>query len=139
MLDFKDTYQAKPRRSSERNFGLVFAAFFLFVALFPLLRAEELRIWATLLSGGFFTVAFAAPKLLAPANYLWTKFGELLHKIVSPISLGIVFYLTVWPTGIVLRILRKDPLRLRLDPSAESYWIDRNPPGPPAQSLNEQF
>ena len=67
------------------------------------------------------------------------KFGELLHRIVSPIALGIVFYLAVLPTGLLLRLFGKDPLRLKIDRGAASYWIKREPPGPTAESLNNQF
>jgi hypothetical protein len=67
------------------------------------------------------------------------KFGEMLHRIVSPLALGIVFYFTVLPTGLLLRLFSNDPLRLRFDPTAKSYWIKREPPGPAAESLKNQF
>lgn len=127
------------RGASDRSFGLVFAAVFLIIALYPFFSGGALRLWSLAISGVFGILALFIPKVLAPANRVWTKFGELLHRIVSPVALGIVFYLTVLPTGIILRLLGKDPLRLRMDPTAESYWIKRDPPGPASESLNNQF
>jgi hypothetical protein len=127
------------RGASDRSFGLVFAAVFLIIALYPFFSGGALRLWSLAISGVFGILALFIPKVLAPANWVWTKFGELLHRIVSPVALGIVFYLTVLPTGIILRLLGKDPLRLRMDPTAESYWIKRDPPGPASESLNNQF
>ena len=125
--------------SSDRSFGFVFAAVFLIVALYPLLHAAGIRIWAVAVSGAFLLLAALAPQVLAPANRLWKKFGMLLHNIVSPIALGILFFLVVPPTGLLMRLFGKDPLRLRFDPAADSYWIKRDPPGPAADSLNNQF
>lgn len=90
-------------------------------------------------AGAFLLLAMLIPQVLAPANRLWTKFGLLLHNIVSPIALGILFFLVVTPTGLLMRLFGKDPLRLRFDPAASSYWIKRDPPGPAADSLKNQF
>ena len=125
--------------SSDRSFGFVFAAVFLIVALYPLLHAAGIRIWAVVISGLFLLLAALVPQVLAPANRLWTKFGLLLHNIVSPLALGILFFLVVTPTGLLMRLFGKDPLRLRFDPAADSYWIKRDPPGPAADSLKNQF
>ena len=83
--------------------------------------------------------AILKPELLAGPNRLWIKLGLLLGKIVSPIALGIVFYCVVAPIGTLVRLTGKDPLRLKLDPRADSYWIPRKPPGPPPDSMNNQF
>ncbi|HQR50033.1 MAG TPA: SxtJ family membrane protein, partial [Methylophilaceae bacterium] len=96
-------------------------------------------LWALELSGGFLLLALVIPRVLAPANRAWTKFGLLLHDIVSPIALGILFFVVVTPTGLLMRLLGKDPLRLRFERSAKSYWIVRTPPGPDAESLKNQF
>ena len=125
--------------SSDRSFGFVFAAVFLIVALYPLLHAQGIRIWATAVSGIFLLLAALVPHVLAPANRVWTKFGLLLHNIFSPIALGILFFLVVTPTGLLMRLFGKDPLRLHFDPAADSYWIKRDPPGPAADSLKNQF
>jgi hypothetical protein len=139
MHEHTQKHSAKVQVSSDRSFGLVFAAVFLIVALYPLISGQSVRLWAIGVAGGFVLLALFIPKVLGPANRLWMKFGELLHKIVSPVALGIVFYLAVLPTGLLMRLLSKDPLRLRFDPAVSSYWILRDPPGPSADSLNNQF
>ena len=82
---------------------------------------------------------FFAVESLALLNQWWTKFGALLHQIVSPIALGILFFLVITPIALLMRILGKDSLRMRLDPEAKTYWIKRDPPGPDADSLKNQF
>ena len=90
-------------------------------------------------SAAFAVVAFARPALLAVPNKLWTRLGILLGMIVSPIALGILFYAVFAPFGAVMRLSGKDPLRLRRDPAASSYWITREPPGPAPGTLTNQF
>lgn len=130
---------ASPETSSDRSFGLVFAAFFLAVALLPLLRKHDLRLWALELASVFLILALVAPKLLEPLNRLWTRFGMLLHKIVSPVALSVLYYGVVMPTGLLMQLVGKNPLRLRLDKSANSYWIERRPPSPAPDSLKFPF
>ena len=139
MHEYSQKHIIEVKGSSDRAFGLVFSAVFAIISLYPLLGSGTIRIWSLIVAGIFLLLAFITPVVLAPANRLWTKFGELLHRIVSPLALGIVFYFTVLPTGLLLRLFSKDPLRLRLDPAAESYWIKREPPGPAAESLKNQF
>jgi hypothetical protein len=139
MHEHMQQHTSQIQGSSDRSFGLVFAAFFLIVALLPLLGAQGVRYWALGVSVVFALLALAVPLALAPANRIWTKFGLLLHKIVSPIALGILFFAVVAPTGFIMRLLGKDLLRLRFDASANSYWIARTPPGPDAASLKNQF
>jgi hypothetical protein len=139
MFEHTIKHNAAPKGSSDRSFGFVFTAVFLLVAVYPILYDAAVRKWAIGLACFLFGIALFAPKLLAPANKLWTKFGFLLHTLISPVALGFVFYFAVLPTGLLLRLLGKDPLRLRIDPNAKSYWINREPPGPEAESLNNQF
>ncbi len=139
MHEHTQKHVMQTKGSTDRAFGLVFSAVFAIIAFFPLLGGDGIRMWSLIVAGIFLLLALALPNVLAPANRLWMKFGELLHRIVSPLSLGIVFYVTVLPTGLMLRLFGKDPLRLRRDPAAKSYWIRRDPPGPAAESLNNQF
>ena len=125
--------------SSDRSFGLVFAAVFLIIALFPLLHSGAVRWWSVGVAAAFAVVAMVVPRVLAVPNKLWMKLGLMLAKVVSPIALGILFYLVFMPIGLVMRIAGKDPLRLRFDPAAKSYWIPRDPPGPPPTSMTNQF
>ena len=131
--------QEKVKVGSERSFGLVFAAVFTLVSLLPLWSAGAIRVWSLPIAAGFLGLALFAPKLLAPLNRLWFQFGLLLHKIVNPLVMGLVFFLTVTPMALVMRLLGKRPLTLRFDREAESYWIDRVPPGPDPKSMKQQF
>jgi len=124
---------------SERGFAVVFTVVFVLVGLWPLLSGGPARTWALLIAAAFLLAGFAAPGILAPLNRLWFRFGMALGRIVSPIVMGIIFFGTVMPTGLLMRLFRKDVLRLRFDPAAESYWIPRDPPGPSAESLKQQF
>jgi hypothetical protein len=133
------TREEEVEGSSDRSFGIVFAVVFLIIALLPLLHAGAVRWWSVGVSAAFAVVALTIPSILAVPNRLWMKFGLLLAKVVSPIALGILFYLVFTPIGLVMRMAGKDPLRLKADPDAKSYWIDREPPGPPPQSMTNQF
>jgi hypothetical protein len=124
--------------SSERGFGLVFAGFFtLLGALSVYNDGERWHYWFAL-AALFAVLANAAPRVLAPLNRLWTKFGLLLHHVISPLFLKIVFYVCVTPFGVLLRLAGKDPLRRKFEPTAESYWIVREPPGPAPESFRNQ-
>jgi hypothetical protein len=125
--------------SSDRSFGLVMAAVLLLVALGPLRHGHTPRWWALAVAVVFALVAVAKPALLARLNRLWMKLGILLGKVVSPIALGILFYGVLTPLAMVIRLTGKDPLRLKLEPGADSYWILRKPPGPPPDSMTNQF
>jgi hypothetical protein len=126
-------------RPPDRQFGLVFAAVFGILAAWPLLSGRPMRWWSAALAAAFLAVALVAPRLLAPLNRVWLWIGLLMHRIVTPVVLGLVFFSTVTPIGLLLRAFGKDPLRLRLDPEASSYWIERRPPGPAGNTMPRQF
>jgi predicted membrane metal-binding protein len=126
-------------RASERSFGLVFAAVFALLALWPLVNGRGARWWAFGVAGLFLALAFVAPVLLRPLNRLWMALGRLLNRIVSPVVMAFLYIVAVVPTGLALRLSGKDPLRLRRDPGAASYWLPRQPPGPPPDSFKNQF
>jgi hypothetical protein len=130
----------KTIRSSERSFGVTFAVVFAVIGFWPLVfRFEMPRWWALVTSLAFLTIALVAPKLLTPLNVLWFKFGLLLHHIVNPILMALIYFGAFVPTGLVLRMARKDLLRLEWDTAAKSYWIVRDPPGPLAGTMTKQF
>lgn len=125
--------------SSNRSFGFVFVAVFLIVGLLPLISGGGIRVWSLVIAGVFLLAALVAPAVLTPLNRGWMRFGMLLHKIVSPLVLGIMFFGVVTPMGVVMRWMGKDLLRLRADPNAKSYWVNRTPPGPARDSFKHQF
>jgi len=125
--------------SSERAFGLVFAGFFALLGALSLYNGGERWHYWLALAALFAVLAYAAPHVLAPLNRLWAKFGLLLHHIISPFFLGIVFYLCVTPIGFIMRLTGKDPMRRKFEPAAKSYWIVREPPGPAPETFKNQF
>jgi hypothetical protein len=136
--EFRREEDGKP--PSERRFGLSVGILLLVVAAFLLWR--ERPIWAAgLLATGACLVALAvaAPRLLGPLNRGWARLGLVLHALVTPAVMALLFYLTVTPVGLVMRLLGKDFARLRMDHGAATYWIERRPPGPPPDSMRQQF
>ena len=124
---------------SDRGFGFVMAGAFTVAGLFPLLDGGAPRWWALAVAGAVLAAALVKAELLAPFNKVWIKIGLVMHRIVSPVVLALLFYGVVTPTGLIMRALGKDPLRLRFDRNAESYWIRRDPPGPDPESMKNQF
>jgi len=110
---------------SNRNFGIVFFIVFLIIALWPVLKQNEIRIWSLIISFIFFVLGLINSNLLTPLNKLWFKFGILLGNIIAPIIMGIVFFLVVTPTGLIMRFFRKDILKLKKN-SSDSYWINKD-------------
>jgi hypothetical protein len=102
---------------------------------------REGRLWPCL--GGIAVVVLLAahlfPSALRPFNLIWFKFGLLLHAVVNPVVMGLLFYSAAMPTGLIMRAMGKDMLRLRHEPEADSYWIVRQPPGPAPESMKDQF
>lgn len=124
---------------SDRSFGIVFTVFCAIVAGVQLwYGSSAFRGWllAALVFAAFSVVYSRA---LRPLNILWFKFGMLLHRVVSPLILGVMFFAVFTPIGLWMRLVGKRPLNLRYDPQAESYWIHRRPPGPPPGSFDQQF
>ena len=120
---------------SNRNFGIVFFIVFLIIALWPILKQNEIRIWSLIISFIFFVLGLINSKLLTPLNKLWFKFGILLGNIIAPIIMGIVFFLVVTPTGLIMRFFRKDILKLKKNTS-DSYWINKDDTN---SSMKNQF
>ena len=110
---------------SNRSFGIVFFIFFLIIALWPLLNNNEIRLWSLIISLIFLILGILNSKLLSPLNKLWMRFGLLLGKIVSPIIMGIIYFFVVTPTGLIMKIFRKDLLSLKKN-DEKSYWIEKN-------------
>ena len=120
--------------SSNRSFGIVFFVVFFLIALYPLIHNEEIRIWSLIISLIFLILGLINSRILTPLNKLWFKFGILLGKIVSPIIMGIIFFLVVTPIGFIMRILGKDLLNLKFNAN-KSYWIEKT--GPKSKMKNQ--
>jgi hypothetical protein len=124
---------------SDRSFGMVMAVAFAILALLNGWHGGHLWTWTGGLAGLFLAAALFYPAVLNPLNRLWLKFGLLLHKVVNPVMMAVVFFGAVLPTGLVMRALGKDLLRLKRQPEANSYWIERRPAGPTPESMKDQF
>lgn len=128
-----------PKAGSERGFGIVFAVVFAVIGFWPLLDGEAARIWALTVGAVFLAASLLAPGVLKPLNRVWFLFGMALGRVVNPLVMGLLFYGTITPIALVMRLAGKDPLRLGFDPDAKTYWIDREPPGPAPESMRNQF
>ena len=123
MFDLKE--HQKLELPSEKNFGLILSILFLAIGFYPLINGTDLLLWPLLIGLALLTLAFFSPSVLVIPNYVWFKFGLMLGAIVSPIILIFVYFTTVLPTGVLIKLMNKDLLRLQLDKTAKSYWIER--------------
>ena len=120
--------------NSNKSFGIVFFVVFLIVAIYPLINNEEVRIWSITLSLIFLVLGLKNSKILNPLNKLWFKFGIFLGKIISPFVMGVIFFVVVTPIGVIMRILKKDLLKLEFN-NKNSYWIEKS--GPKSKMKNQ--
>jgi hypothetical protein len=127
------------RLSSDRIFGLVFGGAFVIVGVLPVLHGDLPRLWAIFIGVACLVLTVVVPSVLHRANVYWSKLGLLLSRIVSPVAMAFLFFAVVSPIALIFRSLGNDPLRLKLDPAAATYWIDRVPPGPSRESIKNQF
>ncbi len=129
----------RPEGPSDRSFGLVFSAAFLFIALLPVCSGGAVRYWPLLAAVVLFGVSCVEPSPLSAPNKVWTAFGDLLHRVVSPVVLAILFFAVIVPYGVVMKVFRKDPLRLRRDSGADSYWVRRGADTSANKGMSHQF
>jgi hypothetical protein len=123
-----------------RSFGLLFASVFGLLSVYSANQNAELLTVYSLLSigAGFGFVAFAAPKLLSPFSKAWMRLGDLMGKLISPLVLGAIFYMLITPVALVTRLFGRDEMRLKRT-KINTYWIDRDPPGPAGVTFKNQF
>ena len=119
---------------SNKSFGIVFFVVFLLVSLYPLINNEGIRIWSLVISLIFLVLGILNSNLLSPLNKIWFKFGIFLGKIISPIIMGIIFFLVVTPIGLIMRLFGKDVLNLKYH-DYKSYWIEKT--GPKSKMKNQ--
>ena len=120
--------------SSNKSFGIVFFVVFLLIAIYPLTHGGNIRIWSGIISLIFLVLGLLNSGILTPLNKIWFKFGIILGKIISPLIMAIIFFLVVTPTGLIMRILRKDILNLKYNQN-KSYWIEKE--GPKSKMKNQ--
>jgi hypothetical protein len=139
--DFHEQYHPRESKksSSDRSFGFVFTILFAIIGLAPLVFGDGFRLWALFLAAAFLIISTARPRTLSPLNLLWTKFGLLLHRIVSPMVMALLFFSVVTPIGLLMRGFGKRPLNLGFDHETPSYFILREPPGPAPETMKQQF
>ena len=111
--------------SSNRSFGIVFFIFFLIIAVYPLINDGNIKFLPLIISIIFLILGLLNSKILSPLNKLWFMFGLFLGKIISPLIMALIFFLVVTPTGLLMRIFRKDILNLKYN-NNKSYWIKKN-------------
>ena len=114
----------KDNTSSNKSFGIVFFVVFLLIALYPLLNNNNIRVWSLVLSLIFLTLGLTNSVILNPLNALWFRFGVFLGKYLSPIIMGIVYFVVVFPTFLILSVFKKNYLNIRYDKNINSYWVN---------------
>ena len=127
--------EKKIKVSSNKSFGIVFSIFFLLISVYPLLNNDPIYYWSLFVSFIFLVLGLMNSKILSPLNLLWLKFGILLGKIVSPVVMGIIFFLVVTPISIILKIFGKDVLNLKFN-NNKTYWIVKDGP---KSNMKKQF
>ena len=110
--------------SSNRSFGILFCIVFALIAAWPAMHEGQLRIWPIPIAFIFLVLGLLNSKLLSPLNLAWTKFGELLGRIIAPIVMAIVYFLIITPIGLFMRLIGKDLLNTKFSKD-NSYWIKR--------------
>ena len=109
---------------TNKSFGIVFFVFFFIVSMFPLLNDGNIRFWSLIISIIFLILGILNSRLLSPLNKLWFKFGILLGQVISPVIMGIIFFLVVTPIALIMKLLGKDVLKLKNN-GDNSYWIKK--------------
>ena len=123
------------KKSSSKSFGYLFFGVFLALAVWVYVKNQNLNFWLIGTSLVFLVLTLIKSKLLDVLNDLWIKFGELLGKIVAPIVMSIVFFLIVTPIGLILKIVKKDLLKLKFN-NDKSYWVEKDKT---IESMDKQF
>ena len=144
MRGHQDTHErlvgdAEIQVSSDRSFGVVSGVVLLGYGLWPLLHGASPRWWSFVVGGTFLLLALLFPQTLSLLNQLWLKVGRLLQRVMTTVVTGLLFYTSVTPMGLLLRLNGRDLLRLCRDANARSYWIERRPPGPAPETMRNQF
>ena len=117
--------QEKIKLPSNRNFGIVFSIVFLIIAIWPILNQNEIRIWSMMISFIFLILGLINSKFLSPLNKSWFKFGLILGSVIAPVVMGVIYFLVVTPTGLIMKALGKDILGLKRNKNS-TYWLEKD-------------
>jgi len=125
----------KPKKNN-RGFGLLFFIVFLLIGLWPLLKGDNPRIYFFPIAFLFLVLGIINSKILTPLNKLWIKFGEQLGKVIAPIVMALVYFIVLTPISLLIKLSKKDLLKVKFSNKLETYWIKRiKDLGP----MNKQF
>ena len=111
--------------SSNKSFGILFFIVFFLIGIWPLFNAEVLRVWPIPIALIFLVLGITNSKILTPINLIWIKFGELLGKIIAPIVMALIYFIILTPISLLLRLIKKDILKIKILKKTDSYWIKR--------------
>lgn len=125
--------------ASDRKFGLVLGLIGVTFSVWPMLHGKNIRVWLLFAALALIVVALLRPTALHRANVSWAQIGVLLGKIVAPLTISAMYALLVIPLAWFLRLSGKDILRLRIDKSAATYWLPRQPGGNSTEQMLRQF
>ena len=125
----------KKKKNTNRSFGILFFIVFSIISIWPILSGNELRLWSFIVAIIFLIMGITKSRFLTPFNRAWIKFGELLGVIISPLIMGLVYFLVVLPIGIFMRVLGKDLLSLKFNKNIETYWNNKKV----KTNFNKQF
>jgi hypothetical protein len=128
----------RSKTASSRSFGYLIA--------FVLALVGGLHYWAQgaghigwlVVAAVFLAIAIVMPRLLLPLKRLWLKLGHVLHVVVSPIFIGVLYVSSIVSVGLLMKLFGKDGLSLKRSSAASSYWVKRDG-GPSRESLRNQF
>jgi saxitoxin biosynthesis operon SxtJ-like protein len=125
-------------RTELRHFGLIVGGIFGAIGLWPVIaRGQGPRSWMWGVALTLIVPAAVAPWTLAPAHRAWTALGNALGWVNTRIVLGLIFFGVVTPTGLVLRIAGRDPMRRTFDSDAMTYRVPRKTR--PGTHMTRQF
>ncbi len=130
---------ASRERGRLRRFGLTVGAAFVVVGALLLWRHRDF--WPAFGALGALLAlgALVAPAALRPVERVWMKLALALGWVMTRVVLGVIFVLVFTPAGLARRLLRRDPMELRFDRSAASYWHRRPPADTSPERMEKMF
>ena len=124
---------------TDRKFGLIIGGVVVVLGLLPLLKGGNPRAWLIVLGALLILLGQFYPSALGPLNRAWMWLGRILHKVMSPLICGILFFAVVTPLGLLMRLMGKDPLSRARSPKLDSYWIRRTVTEFDSATMKNQF